>query len=92
LGEGGAKTNGVPVHMWFYDNHDCKVSGQGEPLGEWGFNPLLDQALKTTHIEFYLQVVDNCANLAPRSEVLTVVFDNACTAGQFTNITFRYSR
>lgn len=92
LGEGGARTNGVPVHFWFYNVHDCKVSGVGEPTGEWGFNPGLDEPLKKTRIDFYLQVVDNCSNLAPRSEVLTVPFDNACAAGQFENITFRYTR
>ena len=92
LGQGGARTNGVSVHFWFYDNHDCKVSGQGESTGEWGFNPSLAEPLRKTHIEFYLQVVDNCTNLVPRSEALPILFDNACTVGQFENITFRYTR
>ena len=92
LGQGGARTNGISVHFWFYDVHDCKVSGEGESTGEWGFNPGLAEDLKNTDIEFYVQVVDNCTNLGPRSEVLTIPFDNACAAGQFENITFRYTR
>jgi len=92
LGQGGAKTNGVAVHFWFYDNLDCKVSGDDKPVGEWGFNPGLADNLKNAHIEFYLQVVDNCTNLAPRSAILTIPFDSACEAGQFENITFRYTR
>ena len=92
LGQGGTRTNGIAVHFWFYDVPDCKVSGEGESTGEWGFNPSLAEPLKNTHIEFYLQVVDNCTNLAPRSEVLTIPFDKACDAGQFEDITFRYAR
>jgi hypothetical protein len=92
LGEGGARTNGISVRFWFYTVEDCKVSGQDKPVGEWGFDPALEPALRDTHIEFYLQVVDNCTNLAPRSERFTIVFDNACQAGQFDNITFRYTR
>ncbi len=92
LGQGGVRTNGASVHFWFYDIHDCKVSGQGEPTGEFGFNPGLAERNRHTHIEFYIQVVDNCTNRAPKSQALPIVFDEACNAGQFENITFRYTR
>lgn len=92
LGQGGSPTDGISVHFWFYNVPDCKVSGEGKPTGEWGFNPGLAENLKNTHIEFYLQVVDNCTNLAPRSAILTIPFDSACEAGQFENITFQYTR
>ena len=90
LGQGGVPTNGISVHFWFYDNHDCKVSGVDAATGEWGFNPGLADDLKNSHIEFYLQVVNSCTDLTPRSTVFPVVFDNACEAGQFENITFEY--
>jgi len=91
LGQGGAPTNGIAVRFWFYSVEDCKVSGVGEATGGWGFNPGLAGPLKHTHIEFYLQVVNSCADLTPRSDVFTVVFDEACEAGRFENITFRYN-
>ena len=90
LGQGGVPADGISVHFWFYDNHDCKVSGVDAATGEWGFNPGLADALKNSHIEFYLEVVNGCMDLTPRSDVFTVVFDNACEAGQFENITFEY--
>jgi hypothetical protein len=92
LGQGGGLTNNIAVHFWFYDVHDCKLSGDKEATGEWGFNPGLAQALKETHIEFNIQVVNSCEDLTPRSEVFTVIFDDACLAGQFENIVFRYTR
>lgn len=91
LGQGGLATNGIAVHFWFYGVEDCKVSGVGEGTGEWGFNPFLAEPLKHTRIDFHLQVVNSCQDLTPRSDVFTVVFDEACDAGQFENITFRYN-
>lgn len=91
LGKGGVRTNGIAVHFWFYDVHDCRISGVGEPVGEWGFNPGLAEPLKRTQIDFHLQVVNSCQDLTPRSDVFTIEFDDACGAGQFENITFRYA-
>jgi len=90
-GQGGARTNGVAVHMWFYDNDDCRISGVGQTTGEVGFDPGLGAGLKKTRITFNIQVVNSCEDLTPRSDVFPVFFDDACAAGQFENITFRYN-
>lgn len=91
LGQGGVRTNGVAVHFWFFDQHDCRVSGEGQGTGEVGFDPGLHPTLKNTNITFNLQVVNSCDDWTPRSDVFPVLFDNACAAGQFENITFRYN-
>lgn len=91
LGQGGVRTNGTPVHFWFDTVGDCKVSGVGQPVGEWGFDPSLAEPFKHVHFEFHFQVVNSCQDYTPRSDVFTIDFNDACEEGQFENITFRYA-
>lgn len=68
-----------------------RVSGYGEPPGEWGFAPLAPENVHSP-FTFEIDVVDSAANPEPRSDTVVIEFTDCSVAGHFTNIVFVYAK
>jgi hypothetical protein len=92
-GVGGEPVDGRTVRLRWWDNVDFNISGavDGNAPGAWGFSPLAPEQFKS-HQPFIIDIVQSEANPVPISNEAHVDFFDCDVAGQFTNITFAYTR
>jgi hypothetical protein len=89
-GVGGEPVDGVTVRLRWAGNEQCKISGDGENPGEWGFAPLSQEHYHSP-ITFLVDVVVSEENPELRSNTVEISFTDCSVAGQFTNIVFAYN-
>lgn len=90
-GVGGEPVDGRTVRLRWAGNETCKVSGDGEDPGVWGFAPLAPEHYYSP-FTFLIDVVESEGNPVPQSNTVEIQFTNCSVAGQFTNIVFQYAR
>jgi hypothetical protein len=90
-GVGGEPVNGRTVRLRFAGNTAYKVSGEGEDAGRWGFAPLAPEHYHSP-FTFLIDIVESASNPVPQSDTVEIQFTDCGTAGQFTNIVFRYAQ
>lgn len=89
IGVGGEPVSGKTLRLRFGDYVAYKVSGQGEPPGEWGFAPLAAENYHSPFL-FLIDLVASEASPVPQSDTLEIAFNDCALSGQFTNIVFSY--
>lgn len=90
-GVGGEPVDGRTVRLRWWDRVAFNLSGSPNNPGAWGFSPLSQEQFQS-YQPFIIDIVESQANPVPISNEARIEFTEACTAGQFTDITFAYAR